>query len=143
MQSRRNFIKQSCTLCASIAGMGILTSQLSSCTALPMCKGDICKGVISVPIISFTDKNKIVIVRNKQLDYDILLVKLTDDKYEALLMKCTHQDNPLTANQNGLFCSAHGSTFDLNGMVTKEPALNPLKKFKTKVNNSSIEIVLE
>ena len=143
MQSRRNFIKQSCSMCASIAGMGILASQFSGCAPLPMCKGDICKGVISVPLSSFTDKNKIVIVRNKQLEFDILLVKQTEDIYYALLMKCTHQENPLTANPSGLFCSTHGSTFDLHGNVTKEPALNPLKKFKTKVNNSSIEIVLE
>jgi Rieske Fe-S protein len=55
-------------------------------------------------------------------------------------MKCTHQDNPLTATQTGFFCSAHGSTFDLKGNVTKEPALRPLKKYTTEIKESSILI---
>jgi cytochrome b6-f complex iron-sulfur subunit len=55
-------------------------------------------------------------------------------------MKCTHQDNPLTVNSTGLYCTAHGSTFDLQGNVTKEPALHALKKYKTELNESSIVI---
>lgn len=101
------------------------------------------KGTIKVPLSSFIDKNKVLIVRNEQTVFDILLVKISDTNYNALLMQCTHQDNPLTATKSGLFCSAHGSTFDLQGNVTKEPALSPLKKFKTEVNNSFIEIFLD
>lgn len=140
MQNRREFIKRTCTLCAGIAGLGILTSQLTGCNLLPICKGEECKGMISVPLISFTDKINMIIVRNNQLDYDILLIKIDENNYNALQMKCTHQDNPLIANQTGLYCSAHGSTYDLEGKVTKEPALSPLKKFKTEKNNSSILI---
>ena len=142
MQNRRTFIKQSCALCMSIAGLGVISSQLSGCAPFPICKNNICKGIVSVPLTSFSDKNNLVIVRNNQMDSDILLVKASNDKYNALEMKCTHQDNPLTANSSGLFCSAHGSTFDLSGNATKEPALLPLKKFETKITDSSVEINL-
>lgn len=94
---------------------------------------------MTVPLSSFTEKNKMVIVRSGELEFDILVVK-SANAYHALQMKCSHQDNPLTANASGLFCSAHGSTFDLEGNVTKEPALKPLKKYKTEWNASSVLI---
>ena len=143
MQDRRDFIKQSCLLCAGIAGMGLLTSQLSGCAPLPIYKGEVEKDFIIVPISNFTDKINILIVRSTKLDFDILVVKLDDGNYNAMLMKCTHQDNALTASKNGLFCSTHGSAFDLQGNVTKEPALRPLKKFKTEIINSSIQIFIK
>jgi Rieske Fe-S protein len=139
MKSRREFIKESCTLCAGGLLLGWLTTQLSSCAMLPVMKVESTKGLIKVPFSAFTEKNNAVIVRNSQLEFDILLVK-SGNTFNALQMKCSHQDNPLTANASGLFCSAHGSTFDLQGNVTKEPALQPLKKYKTELTESTIII---
>jgi Rieske Fe-S protein len=140
MQNRRDFIKQSCTLCLGVVGLSALTTQLAGCAPMPIYKGETVNGIITVPFTSFTETNKVVIVRNAQLDWDIVLVKVSDTEYEALQMKCTHQENPLTATQTGLFCSAHGSTFDLKGNVTKEPALRPLKKYITEIRDNSISI---
>ncbi len=53
-------------------------------------------------------------------------------------MKCTHRANPLTATKDGLYCPAHGSRFDLNGNVTEQPATEPLKQFKTSINQTSV-----
>lgn len=139
MTSRRDFIKQSCTVCLSGLTLGWLTTQLSACAPIPVIKADQTKGAISIALTSFTEKNNMVIVRNGQLEFDILVVK-SANSFQAVEMKCTHQDNPLTVNSSGLFCSAHGSTFDLNGNVTKEPALKPLKKYKTELQESSIRI---
>ena len=133
--SRRDFFKQSCTLCLGSLALG----WLSACTAIPVLKADAVKGIISVPVSSFSEKNNSVIVRNKELEFDILVLK-SGNAFQALQMKCTHQDNPLTVNSSGLFCSAHGSTFDLQGNVTKEPALKPLKKYKTELTASTILI---
>jgi Rieske Fe-S protein len=119
--------------------VGWLTTQLSACTPIPVIKASDEKGTMTVPLSSFTEKNKMVIVRSGELEFDILVVK-SANAYHALQMKCSHQDNPLTANASGLFCSAHGSTFDLEGNVTKEPALKPLKKYKTEWNASSVLI---
>ena len=140
MQNRRDFIKKSCTLCMSIAGLGVLSSQLSSCAPLPIYKGEVSNGMIAVPVSSFTEKSNIVIVRNAQMEFDIAIVKNSASDYTALEMKCTHQANPLTATKMGLFCSAHGSSFDLKGNVTKEPASSPLKKYKTEISNTSVFI---
>jgi Rieske Fe-S protein len=140
MQNRRDFIKQSCTMCMGAIGLGVISSQLSSCAPMPIYKGEVEKDFITVPLTSFTEKNNSVIVRSNKIDFDILLVKLENGTFNALEMKCTHQDNPLTASKTGLFCASHGSTFDLQGNVTKEPAINPLKRFKTEINNSFVTI---
>lgn len=139
MGNRRDFIKQSCTICMSGLALGWLTTQLSSCAVLPVIQAESTQGLITVLLSSFTEKNNSVIVRNSQLEFDILVMK-SENNYNALQMKCTHQDNPLTVNSTGLFCSAHGSTFDLQGNVTKEPALRPLKKYKTELNGLSLII---
>ena len=123
--------------------LGWLTSQLTACgSALPIVKAENSQGLISVPLSSFADNRGGVIVRNSQLEFDILVVK-SENVYKALQMKCTHQDNPLTATATGLFCAAHGSTFDLNGNVMKEPALQPLKKYNTEINESFVIIHLK
>src|SRR6218665_3569464 len=140
MQDRREFLKQSCTFCIGLVGLGTLATQLSSCASLPVLRTDASNGQLNVPLTSFTDKSKVVIVRNAQLEYDIALVKNSDTDYSALQMKCTHQDNALTVTQSGLYCASHGSSFDLHGNVTQEPALAPLKKYKTEITNSSILI---
>lgn len=142
MNTRREFIKQSCGICFGAIGLGFISSSLSSCASLPIYKTSGATEKIEVPIASFL-QNKSLIVRTDQLTYDILLVKNSNEQYTALYMQCTHQDNSLTATEKGLFCPSHGSTFDLNGLVTKEPALKPLQKFKTEINNQQIIIYLK
>ena len=139
MESRRDFIKHSCKLCAAGLTLSWLTTQLSACAPMSILKVESENGVLAVPFSSFTEKNDQVIVSNSKLEYDILLVK-SGNTFTALQMKCTHQDNPLIVNSTGLFCASHGSVFDLNGNVTKEPALQPLKKYNTKVTESSVLI---
>ena len=106
-----------------------LLSQLTSCApALPTFKTKISGQLITVPLTYFEASN-VAIVRDSQAEYDILLVKKPGDVFEALYMRCTHRENQLTATQTGLYCSAHGSVFDLDGQVKKEPATSPLQKF--------------
>jgi Rieske Fe-S protein len=70
-------------------------------------------------------------------------VQKKDDHYEALLMQCTHQNNQLTPTGNGFTCSLHGSQFNKDGIVTKGPAENRLKKFSTSVNLDQLIIHLK
>jgi Rieske Fe-S protein len=139
---RRNFIKSGCAVCTAVIGAGFIASTLSSCTSLPIYKGVAEQNRLSVPLSSFADGN-LLVVRSNKMEYDILLVKKSDSDVAALLMQCTHQDTALSANKTGLFCASHGSTFDLEGNVTKEPAIKPLKKFSTEINNQTIIINLK
>lgn len=132
MVNRRTFIRSSCGFCAA----GLL-SQLTSCApALPTFKTKITGQTITVPITFFETSN-VAIVRDNQAEYDILLVKKSDDVFEAVYMKCSHRENSLTATTTGLYCSAHGSVFDLDGQVKKEPATSPLQKFPAELDRSN------
>jgi Rieske Fe-S protein len=141
MKTRREFLKDTCTACLGTAFLGFTFSSLTSCSSLPIYKTDLSQKLVSVPLSNFAESN-VVIVRDLQMPYDILLVKKSEGEYRAIYMQCSHQENPVTATKDGLFCSAHGSTFDLDGNVTKEPALRPLKQFRNSVADNKILIDL-
>jgi Rieske Fe-S protein len=137
---RRVFLKQSCVACFGLAGAGLLLEGCGS--ALPLVKLTPVGDTLSVPAASFTAQVTHVIVRCRTLENDILLVKENDTTYKALYLRCTHEGVGLTATDKKIFCSAHGSIFDFNGNVVKEPALRPLKQFKTSTDNTGIIIHL-
>lgn len=141
MKTRREFLKDTCTTCLGTVALGFTFSQLTSCSSLPVYKGKLDQKTVTVPLSSFAESN-LVIVRDLQVQYDILLVKKSADEYNALQMKCSHRENPVSATKSGLYCAEHGSTFDLDGNVTKEPAPLPLKKFKTTLSEQNIVIDL-
>ncbi len=139
---RRDFIKTSCATCLGVLGAGTLLSTLSACTPLPMLKGEAHDGVISVPATTFASGQNLLVISNPKMDHDILLVKTKDGSYNALYMQCTHQNQALSANKSGLFCPAHGSSFDLEGRVTQAPAEKPLRRFRATTDNDAIHIHL-
>jgi cytochrome b6-f complex iron-sulfur subunit len=140
MSTRRSFIKSGCAACILTAS-GV--SFLESCSApLPMIKvAGTTPGQVAVNADTFTGKSNMLVVRTKQLEYDILLIK-NGAEYKALYLRCTHEGIGLTPASNKIFCSAHGSVFDLDGKVVKEPALRPLKTYQTEVINNQIIIHL-
>ncbi len=140
--NRRDFIKKTCGLCASVVGISILAPALQSCSTLTYVQPPISQGRLSVPIASFVENSKLVIVQNKSLDYDIAVVKGDDGTYRSFELKCTHQDNSLIATQTGFHCSLHGSSFSLTGKVNNAPATSNLKEFKTSIDSGIIQILI-
>ncbi len=131
---RRSFIKAGCLVCTG----AIALSALEACSTLPMVKAKPVNGLLEIPLTSFAE-SKMVIVRSNDLDFDVLVVK-EGDAYRAMYMKCTHEDAPVAATASGIYCNMHGSAFDLQGNVTKEPATKPLTRFETTVTNLSVII---
>ena len=138
MKTRRNFLKSTCTSCL---GSVLFGWSLSACSSLPIYKTTASKGTLSIPLTSF-EGSKLLVVRDTQLPYDILVVRKSDDDFEALYLKCTHQSNPLIVTGSGLHCPVHGSAFDLNGRVGHGPATNDLKTFDTAIENHQIIVNL-
>jgi Rieske Fe-S protein len=134
MMERRKFIKNSALgTCALLGGTSIL---LSACASLPLVKVKGNDKVLTIKASEFLTGNKIL-VRNNQLEFDILLHKLNDSEYRAIYLKCTHQEQPLTVGVGQLSCASHGSTFDMEGKVIKAPAKQDLLKFKTSVSDDN------
>ena len=142
MNSRREFIKNSCTLCLSLAGSGSLAVLASACVSLPVYETSVKDNMISIPVKDIQPDEKYQIIRVVSMSYDIMLVRNQNEGFIALLMKCTHVGNPLVAGNSGLVCNFHGSTFDLQGRVTHGPATEPLEKFKVECEDDCIKIYL-
>jgi Rieske Fe-S protein len=127
-------------MCLAV-GAGMVIGSLSSCATLPVYKTVTANNKISVPVSLFT-QNNFQIIQPKDFYYNIGLRKEPDGTYTALLLRCTHADNQLTAMDNGFKCNLHGSAFDKEGKVTQGPAEHALKRYPTEVVSDQIIIHL-
>lgn len=142
MNNRRSFLKNSCAFCLAVAGGSAIVTLLDSCkTSSAVFQAEMHQKTMLIPLLQMQDK-QLQVIRNKNLEYDILLVKEGEQNFHALEMKCTHQQNPLVVTGTGLLCNLHGSRFDLDGNVTKEPATKPLKRYNVTVEDNNIVIYI-
>lgn len=139
MKSRREFLRDTCSACLGTAFLGL---TLNSCAPIPVFKTTLSGSDVVVPLSSF-DESKLLIIRDLRVQYDILLVRHEENRFTALYLRCTHRENPLTVSSGGIHCPAHGSRFDLDGNVTEEPALRPLKQFTTSFSDNQITVNLK
>jgi Rieske Fe-S protein len=140
---RRDFLKDTCRFCL-LGAAGLPLIELAGCSssaALSATKADIVNNKVQVPLSLF-DTGAIKIVSPKKYPYQIAVQKKQDGTYNALLLRCTHQDNQLTPTGTGYTCSAHGSRFDKEGNVLKGPAEEHLERLKTTVTNQYILVHL-
>jgi len=142
MNNRRRFIRDSCKACLGIAALSAIPFLFNSCTPISLISLETAGDRIAVPLESFLPDENLKIIRSKKLDYDILLVRRPDGQNSALLMKCTHMDNILSANKNGLTCNMHGSRFSLKGEVMHGPAVESLRTFKVLEESNHLIIFL-
>ncbi len=143
---RRTFLNKACLGCVGILGLGVVAASLQSCAPIPFILLESkSEDEVKVSESEFVEDQNLVILKNKEWEADVLLVKIIDKKtknitYNALKMECTHNPTPLTATKHGLNCSTHGSSFDLEGQVTLQPATQPLKKYQVTIENKIIKI---
>jgi Rieske Fe-S protein len=139
---RKEFIKSTCNTCL-LGTAAIFLPILSGCgPATQVFKTTVSdNNQLAVPLNLF-DKNAIQLVRPKGWQYDIAVQKKKDNKYSALLLRCTHQDNQLDKTGNGYHCSLHGSQFDGDGKVMKGPAELSLKQYNTSLTENNLIIYL-
>src|SRR5690606_14661765 len=142
---RREFTK-SCIRC--ISGITIIP-LVTGCQSTHYVAGAIEESGISVPRSEFTyikkDKQLLrsyIIVRNDEMEFPIYVYRFNDNEYSAVLMKCTHQGNELSASGDHLTCSAHGSEFTNKGIVAQGPAEKNLRTFNVRVDGEKLFIDL-
>ncbi len=137
---RRDFIKSSCNACLLVAA-GWMLPALSGCGpgAYQVFNTEVKEDRINVPLDSFA-KGPLLLVRPKGWYYSIAVRKKEDNSYTALLLKCTHQDNQLTAAADGFSCSLHGSAFNKDGRVVKGPAERALHTYPVTLDNNQLII---
>lgn len=122
--TRREFLKDGCSLCLALSGGTFLLSALDSCTPIPIFRAQSENHRVKIPLQKFTDVGYLI-VRPSDYSYDVAVLK-TNDEYKAFIMKCTHADNPVKFDGIEFRCNLHGSVFDKTGKVEKGPAEKPL-----------------
>src|SRR5689334_891257 len=99
---RRAFIKSGCGYCAGLAAFSVLGSLLEGCAPSDLIfKTNRMDGLITVPVEKMVDK-KFLVVREPQLEYDLLLVKDNEVDFHTLAMQCTHRQQPLVVTSTSL-----------------------------------------
>lgn len=136
---RREFVQKSCLACGAWITSTLAWSSLTSCNSLPKIVAKKTTGRYILPLTSFVE-SPILIIQREDAEFDALVVKTSLDQYHTLEMKCSHQNQPLTATLQGLHCASHGSRFSLEGMVEVEPATRPIARFKTNLVEEHLEI---
>lgn len=126
--NRRTFVKQTCAGCVGVLAFSAI-GALSGCSTLPVYKTVLVDRKVRVPKTSFLAGETKKLVRVSELDYDVLLVLGKEGQHQALLMRCTHIENPLIASSSNVICTMHGSQFNFSGDVTQGPAIRPLTKY--------------
>jgi len=138
MQTRRSFIKKGCAACFGMSAFGIL---LQSCASSQhIFKGSIHQKILSIPLEKFNTERSLI-VRNADLEFDILVMK-KEEGFGAVQMRCTHNDVALSFSGKKLICNAHGSEFDLQGNVLREPAAKSLTTYRTTIDGQQLSIHL-
>jgi Rieske Fe-S protein len=125
-----------------LLGAGVSVTSLVSCSPTAVFKTGVSgNNQVQVPTSLFASTT-LQIVRPQGYEYDVALQKMPDGNYQALLLRCTHADNPLNYTGTGYYCNLHGSTFDAKGDVTQGPAERPLRHLHTTINQERIIIQL-
>ena len=139
METRREFISQVTKgSCALMVGGSVLS--LSSCSSTAyILTVDSDEKEITVPITAF-DKGNFRLIKRKGAE-NIIIVKESENDYNAYLMKCTHKGFALKAREDKIQCPLHGSQFDFKGNVLRGPAKASLRSFETKIEGDKLLII--
>ncbi len=145
IETRREFIRKSCLLCAGLSTSAFI---VSGCQATHYVTGTLLEADLVLPVSEFNSekdlvqKRSFIIIQNDKLEFPIYVYRFSDTEYSALWMKCAHQGAELQASGDHLYCPSHGSEYNNLGEVKQGPAETNLRTFPVTVQGDSILINL-
>ena len=143
-QSRRDFLKMLGTSLASVTVVGFVAPIINSC-GNPVGPGSqVAPFNISVDVSSLTQNNQAL--RTSTPDSNsLLIVRQNASSYITLLLICPHAlcgGNSMIQSGSIIYCTCHGSTFDLSGQVTQGPSQSNLVTYSTVYNSSTRKVTI-
>ncbi len=144
LQSRRNFIKVCSKVLAGVTVIGFVAPIINSCSNPTGPGSQVAPFNISVDVSSLTQNNQAL--RTSTPDSNsLLIVRQSAASYITLLLICPHAlcgGSTMIQSGGTIYCSCHGSTFDLSGQVTQGPAQSNLVTYSTVYNSSTRKVTI-
>ncbi len=141
---RRKFIKNCCFTTVGIALSGSLLQSCETFHYATTTRVDDNWVIAKSEFIKIKgDKQKelsFVLISDGASNFPICVYKVTEDRYVASLLTCTHRGCELIIGGGVYTCPCHGSEFTTTGKVTEGPAIENLKTYKIKTDNENIYI---
>ena len=141
---RREFLKRTGLVLGAASLTGVLADILASCSSPS--SPNVTHGTTTVDISKLTSNGQFIVDTNVNPTPDgtpILVIRQSATSYTALSMRCTHQGCQVSPPSGGtIYCSCHGSRFDLNGNVIAGPAPSPLAKYGVTLNAAAQTITV-
>ncbi|HLG32173.1 MAG TPA: Rieske 2Fe-2S domain-containing protein [Ignavibacteriaceae bacterium] len=135
MIDRKEFIK---SLAFIVAG-GISTTVFESCASVKYLNYSTDENKIVVTKSEFKG-NQFALINTTNLPAPVYLRNIGEDKYIALLTRCTHKGCIVDAYYDRLSCPCHGSEYSYSGEVISPPAADNLMKFNVTTDSINIYI---
>jgi nitrite reductase/ring-hydroxylating ferredoxin subunit len=137
---RRRFLRAACQACAALATLPAAT-LLDGCAPPRSLRHTVRDGVLLIPLGDLSPG--VNIIRARGLPDKLLIDRRSDDTHMVLVLNCPHRNGPVSfTDGKGLKCEWHGSTFDLDGNVTKGPSSSGLKRCPASVEGGFLRIAV-
>lgn len=140
---RREFLKRTGLVLGAASVSGMLSEILASCSSPT--SANVTHGTTTVSIASLTSNGQFIVDSSVTPDgTPILIIRQSASSYTALSMLCTHQGCQVQQPSGGtIFCTCHGSEFDLHGNVIQGPAPSPLTNYGVTLNASAQTVTVK
>ncbi len=142
--SRRIFIRESAILVGSALAANTMAQIGCVASAAPTVRVDVLGNRVRVD----TARQELLRVGDgiqldaDALDYPILLIRLSDQRFVALSTECMHLGCRVKKQPVVIRCPCHGSVYDLEGKVLNGPTERPLKQYPVRLDGPVAHIEL-
>ncbi len=136
--NRREFLEKARNASVGAACCGGL-AWLSGCAAVPFAEFRREGNVLRVSRAEF-DTAPGVLLRIPEDPMPIYLHRHTEDRYSAVLTRCTHQGCEAEPEADRIVCPCHGSEYSFSGQVLRGPAERPLTRYPVSVSGDQIYV---
>ena len=144
--NRKDFIKTCSIACIGLTGLvgfqGCSSTNYFAKTIYDGEKLTVKKSEFLIADNAKKSERKFVLIKSESLRFPIIIYKLSDIEYTALLIQCTHNGCELQTQGSYLTCPCHGSEFTNKGVVLNPPAETNLKSYKTTTDHENIYVHL-
>ena len=137
-QTRREFMKKCGFISAGLVygGSSLMLVGCASVSYLPYNEEN---NLLVVKKSNFV-KEKYGLLGHKNLPAPIFIARLDNNKYSAVLLKCSHKGCEVSPVGDLLICPCHGSKYSNTGEVLQSPADKDLYSFSVKTDSENIYI---